>query len=77
MVKIKANYITRGKFFVSKRILKFQSNSELITDEDIINLFLGLVRLIKKSTEIKTEEKYSMKITMLKREIENLKMHIK
>ncbi|MGN0961408.1 MAG: hypothetical protein ACI4PF_04335 [Christensenellales bacterium] len=58
MKKIKPNYIITGKYFTCKQILKFQNYNELISDDDIVNLFMGLVRLIKKSTELKMEAKY-------------------
>ena len=73
MLKIKLNHNATGVFFTRKRILQFQNHNELISDEDILNLFLGLVRLIKKSTEIKIEEKYSRQIVNLKKEIKRLK----
>lgn len=63
---LKPNYALTGKYFASKQILKFQSYSELITDEDIMNLFMGLVKLIKKSTEMKMEAKYEKEIELLK-----------
>lgn len=66
MINLKPNYILTGKYFAHKQVLKFQNYNEFITDEDIMNLFLGLVRLVKKSTEMKIEAKYA-------REIENLK----
>lgn len=61
-------------FYCKKQILKFKANSELITDEDINNLFSGLVGLIKKNTEIKMEEKYGRIINRLKGEINDLKL---
>jgi len=61
-------------FYCRKQILKFKANSELITDEDINNLFYGLVNLIKKNTEIRLEEKYSTIISRLKGEINDLKL---
>ena len=73
MIKIKSNHNVSGMFFIRKRILQFQNYNELISDEDIMNLFLGLVRLVKKSTEIKMEEKYSQQIYNMKKEIERLK----
>lgn len=62
----KPNYIVSGRYFASKQILRFQNYNELISDEDIINLFMGLVRLIKKSTEMKMEAKYAKEIACLK-----------
>ena len=59
-------------FYTSKRVLKFKSKSPIVSVEDIINLFLGLVRLIKKNTEISLEEKYLDKISKLQLEIKKL-----
>lgn len=66
---LKPNYYIKGTFFKNKQILKFQNYSELVSDEDIINLFLGMVRLIKKSTEMKMEARYIREIESLKREL--------
>lgn len=59
---LKPNYTVCGVYFPHKHILKFQSYSELVSDEDILNLFVGMVRLIKRSTELKLEAKYSKQI---------------
>lgn len=61
-------------FFAKKRVLKFKSKSAIVSDEDIMNLFLGLVRLIKKNTEISLEEKYLERINKLQSEIKKLSM---
>lgn len=57
-------------FYFKKRILKFKRTNGLISDEDILNLFLGLVKLIKKNTELKMEEKYLCKINKLQAQIQ-------
>lgn len=57
-------------FYFKKRILKFKRPNGLISDEDILNLFLGLVKLIKKNTELKMEEKYLCKINKLQAQIQ-------
>ena len=59
-------------FYFKKRILKFQNPNGLVSDEDILNLFLGLVRLIKKNTELIMEEKYLQKISNLQAQIKKL-----
>lgn len=59
-------------FFTKKRVLKFKSKSAIVSDEDIMNLFLGLVKLIKKNTEISLEEKYLERINKLQSEIKKL-----
>ena len=59
-------------FYFKKRILKFQNPNGLVSDEDILNLFLGLVRLIKKNTELIMEEKYLHEISSLQAQIKKL-----
>lgn len=63
---LKPNYIISGVYFFNKQILKFQPYSELISDEDILNLFVGMVRLIKRTTELKMEAKYEKQIKELR-----------
>lgn len=62
-----------GVFYTKKRILKFKNPSEMISNEDIMNLFAGFVRLIKKSAQLEVEEKYCNQIHQLKNEIKYLK----
>ena len=64
--------ILKKIFYFKKRILKFQNPNGLVSDEDILNLFLGLVRLIKKNTELIMEEKYLHKISSLQAQIKKL-----
>ncbi len=59
-------------FYCKKRILKFKSTNKLVSDEDILNLFLGLVKLIKRNTELSIEEKYLSQINQLKSQIKRL-----
>lgn len=59
-------------FYFRKRILKFQRPNGIVSDEDIINLFLGLIRLIRRNTEIILEEKYINKINKLQTQIQKL-----
>lgn len=56
-------------FYFKKRILKFKRQNSLISDEDIMNLFLGMINLIKRNTEIRMEEKYLGVINNLKAQI--------
>lgn len=73
MKKIVANYYKKGKYYIYKKIMQFPTCEDIISDDDIISLFLGLVRLIKKSTEIKIEEKYEKEIFKLKKELDYIK----
>jgi len=68
---IKCNKNFSGVYYFSKRILKFPQKDDTIDDEDIVDLFFGLIELIKKNIEIKVENKYSKLINSLNRQIEN------
>lgn len=57
-------------FYFKKRILKFKGQSGLVSDKDIMNLFSGLVNLIKRNTELKLEEKFLNKINQLERQLQ-------
>lgn len=59
-------------FYFKKHILKFKNPNGLVSDEDILHLFLGIVRLIKRNTEIAIEEKYVCKINKLENKIRKL-----
>lgn len=72
MKYLKPNYKVTGAFFENRKILKFRNHYELISDDDIINLFMGLVRLIKKSTEMKVEARYLKEIESLKNSLQRL-----
>lgn len=66
MERIKANYNFSGIYYIRKQILQFRADNEIISDDDILSLFMGIVRLIKNSCEIKAEEKYISIINSLK-----------
>ena len=63
----------RGIYFESKQILKFPIQNDYISDSDIHDLFMGLINLVKKTTELKIEDKYIAEIQSLKKEINYLK----
>lgn len=69
---LRPNYILSGRYFSHKQILQFPRTNELITDEDIFNLFAGMIRLVKKSAEAKVESKYMREIKILKDRIRML-----
>ena len=73
MKKLKHNRIYQGKYYIYKKVLQFEGRQDIISDRDIIDLFFGLVNLIKKTTEIKIEEKYISIVNSLKKEVEILK----
>lgn len=56
-------------FYFKSRILQFKKPNCLISDEDIMNLFVGLVKLIKKNTQLELEEKYLHQINKLQEQI--------
>lgn len=62
-----------GIYYISKRLLKFQSRDELLSEEDIMHLFYGFIKLLKDSTKQAIEKKYLNVINTLKREINYLK----
>lgn len=58
-----------GLFYFQKKVLKFPQRETLITDEDIKDLFFGLIELVKKNAELKIEQKYENLIDVLKSEL--------
>ena len=62
-----------GVFYFQKKILKFPPREDIITDEDIKDLFLGLIELVKRNTELKVEQKYEKVIDVLKSELRTFK----
>ena len=73
MMKFKRNNNITGKFYTRKQILHFPCMEEMITDKDILDLFNGLIELVKRSVELKVERKYVVLIDVLKSELQNLK----
>lgn len=69
MRKLNINNNLTGVYYTKKQILKFEKPKDILNDDDILNLFMGFVRLIKKSTEIEMEEKYLLEITKLKNKL--------
>ena len=76
MNNLKPNKRVMGKFFTKYKVLKFEIKSDLISDDDIMDLFMGLVRLIKKNTELVMEEKYLNAINQLTHELNAIKNKI-
>lgn len=72
---IRKSQYGKSRVFRSKnpKILNFKARSNILTDSDITNLFMGFVRLIKKSIICELEKKYQDKIEYLTRRLnENL-----
>jgi DNA-binding TFAR19-related protein (PDSD5 family) len=75
MLKLKRNNTVTGRFYIRKKLLQFPCMEDMITDEDIMDLFKGLIELVKRSTEIKIERKYETLIDVLKCELRNFKQN--
>ena len=73
MERLRARYNKSGNYYCTPHILKFRKNNELISEEDIYNLFSGFVRLIKKSVELEIEDRYANKIKNLEIELKKYK----
>lgn len=58
------------------KILKIPCPS-LVKDEDLYNLFMGLLKLVQRNSEYKSERKYKGIIEKLKKEINYLKLENK
>ena len=67
MKKLIPNKYQSGVYYVRRQILKFSTSSELVSQEDILSLFMGLCRLIKKSSEYALESKYLNRIEYLEK----------
>ncbi len=73
MMKFRRCLNMTGVFYFQKKILKFPPREDIITDEDIKDLFLGLIELVKRNTELKVEQKYEKVIDVLKSELRTFK----
>lgn len=73
MVKFKRNKYMTGRFYIRKQILQFPGREDIITDDDILDLFKGLIELVKRNTEMKIEQKYEVLIDVLKSELQEFK----
>lgn len=73
MFNLKPNKNLIGKYYVIPHIIKFKNYREYISDNDIFDLFVGLINLVKKSAELKVEDKYTAEINKLKKELYLLK----
>ena len=73
MVKLKKNKYMSGRFYIRKQVLQFPGREDMITDEDILDLFKGLIELVKRNAEMKIEQKYEVLIDVLKSELRDFK----
>lgn len=69
MKKIMISNNLQGVFYTRKQLLKFEKPNETLSEEDMLNLFMGFVRLIKKSTELEAESRYLMEIKKLQNKL--------
>ncbi|MBE5736647.1 MAG: hypothetical protein E7356_04795 [Clostridiales bacterium] len=72
MIKLRPNKSISGVYYTRIKVLQFKPQVDLVSDEDIMDLFMGLVRLIKRNAELEVEERYLDKIKSMTRKIESL-----
>ena len=72
-MKFKRNKYITGRFYTRKQILHFPAREDMITDEDILDLFKGLIELVKRNAEMKIEHKYEVVIDVLKSELQEFR----
>ena len=71
----KVSFVKKGKIQFKKfkisnpKLLNFKAKPQLLSDKDIVNLFMGFVRLIKKSAMFEIEKKYQNQIDYLTRRL--------
>ncbi|MBE5758293.1 MAG: hypothetical protein E7345_05185 [Clostridiales bacterium] len=70
MKKLIPNKFQCGVYYSKRQILRFLNQEELVSNEDILSLFMGLCRLIKKSSEYTIESKYLKRINYLEKTLE-------
>lgn len=70
MKKLIPNKFQCGVYYSKRQVLRFSSQEELVSNEDILSLFMGLCRLIKKSSEYTIESKYLKRINYLEKTLE-------
>ena len=58
-----------GVFYTKRHLIKFEKPSEMLSEEDMLNLFMGFIRLIKKSTELEVEGRYLSEIKKLQNKL--------
>ncbi len=57
------------KFLNLAKVLKFTKKYNGLTDEDVVNLFVGLMNLVKNMASEKAENFYRAKLNSISREI--------
>ena len=72
MIKLRPSKSISGVYYTRIKVLQFKPQVDLVSDEDIMDLFMGLVRLIKRNAELEVEERYLDKIKSMTRKIESL-----
>ena len=72
MINLRPNKTINGVYYTRIKVLQFKPQVDLVSDEDIMDLFMGLVRLIKRNAELEVEERYLDKIKSMTRKIESL-----
>ena len=75
MIKLKSNKNLSGKYFIHKQVLRFPQIDDFISEDDIMNLFKGLIELVRKNAETRVEQKYQLVIKLLQNELRDIKQN--
>ena len=62
-----------GRYYFRRKVLQFPDSREFLSEDDIADLFFGLIELIKKSIEVRVEDKYQKIILSLKKQLKYYK----
>jgi len=73
MKRLKLINNVSGIFYLQKRLLKFKQREDVISYEDIMHMFVSVIRMLKETTERTVEKKYIKRILILENEVETLK----
>lgn len=72
MKKVKFSRHQRGIYYLSPRIIRFESYED-ISKADIESLFIGAFRLLRASVKREVEREYQEKLARANRELERYK----
>lgn len=72
MEKLKSTSKLSGIYYLTKRVLKFKQKEEFISNNDVMHLFFGVVKILKQTIEKTIEKKYIKRILSLENELKNL-----
>lgn len=72
MEYLKSTSKISGIYYLTKRVLKFKQREEFISEDDVMSLFFGAVKILKETTERVIEKKYINRILSLEKEVKTL-----